>query len=317
MRDNFNTVNQSEQPENSVSEETSSRGLSPSNKVHEFESVSGDTRLLNKVTGEVLELTPEMKHKFRLSRMQSRVYAWANAVKAFGGLKGGRSYRQVMITLTYAPDVQWSPNHIRDFIKGLRRVCGDNLLAYAWVSEMQARGVPHYHVFAVVRKGTRIPKPDKPFGQRGHKLWPHGMSKIETAKSAFYLVKYTGKEHQKEGFYKGMRIFAVWIAKGILDEVEQRRFRVSSLPRWLQKRVIDHITHKDYEHPKPAQGGGWLVMGEIMKSDWVYQKLVEGEWVNASSSMANLQYDDMTDGERGIIDFNDFSDYCKEMEGQY
>ena len=230
------------QPQNEQCEGASIRGLSFTNKVNEFENEPFNPRLLNRVTGEVLEITPEIKHKFRLSRMQRRVYAWANAMKSIGGLKGGFRYRQVMITLTYAPAVKWSPNQIKDFMSGLKRVLGDKLLAYAWVAEMQERGVPHYHVFCVVKKGTKIPMPDKPYGQRGHVLWPFGMTKIETAKTPYYLVKYTGKEHQKEGFYKGMRIFAVWIAKGLLSELEARIFRVSGLPKWLAREVLMFLT---------------------------------------------------------------------------
>jgi hypothetical protein len=58
-------------------------------------------------------------------------------------------------------------------------------------------------------------------------------------------------------------------------------------------------------------------MDAVLRSEWEYQQLVDGEWVNVSTSLANMQYDDMTDGERSIIDFNEFSDYCNEMEGQY
>lgn len=303
------------QPQNEQCEGASIRGLSFTNKVNEFENEPFNPRLLNRATGEVLEITPEIKHKFRLSRMQRRVYAWANAMKSIGGLKGGFRYRQVMITLTYAPDVKWSPNQIKDFMSGLKRVLGDNLLAYAWVAEMQERGVPHYHVFCVVKKGTKIPMPDKPYGQRGHVLWPYGMTKIETAKTPYYLVKYTGKEHQKEGFYKGMRIFAVWIAKGLLSELERRIFRVSGLPKWLASEVLMFIEDKGYKHPKPAIGGGWEFMGQVLRSDWEYQEWVNGAWVNASSSMANLQYDDMTDGERRIIDYRELVDFARDLAG--
>ena len=317
MPSDFNTVNQSEQHENSDSEsgETSIRGLSAINKVHGFEEEI-KARLVNHATGEIIEITEELKHKFRLQRMNARVHAWAMALKSVGGLIG-KAYRQVMITLTYDPMIEWKPNHIRDFMKGVRRVLGGDLRAYSWVAEMQERGVPHYHVYLVVNRGARIPMPDKAYGQRGHKLWGHGMTKIETARNPFYLVKYTGKEHQKMGFYRNMRIFAVWIAKGFIEELEKRKFRVSSLPRWLQKIAIEQIKNVGYEHPKPSPGGGWEFMDKIYRSDWEYQQLVEGEWVNMSTSLANLQYDDMTDGEKNIIDFADFSRYCKEMEGNY
>jgi hypothetical protein len=293
-----------------------SRGLSAINKGNEPEK-EVKARLLNRKTGEIIEITEELKHKFRLDRMNGRVHAWAEAVQSFGGLKGGFRYRCVMITLTYDPSVKWKAGHINNFMDGVKRAVGKGLLAYAWVSEMQLRGVPHYHAFLVVKKGTFIPTPDKPHGKRGHVLWPHGMTKIETARSPFYLVKYTGKEHQKEGFYRNMRIFAVWISKDVLSELERRKFRLSALPKWLANIARPMIDHADYEHPKPSPGGGWLFLDKLFRSEWEYQQLREGEWVNASTSLANLQYSDMTDGERAIIDFNDFSNYCKEMEGEY
>ena len=265
----------------------------------------------------MIEITDELKHKFRLARMQGRVHSWAGAVNSFGGLKGGFRYRNVMITLTYNPSKQWKKGHINSFMDGVKRVLGGDLVAYAWVAEMQARGVPHYHVYLVVKKGAKIPMPDKAYGQRGHKLWAHGMTKIETAKSPYYLVKYTGKEQQKEGFYRGMRIFAVWIAKDVLSELEKRKFKLSALPKWLQKVAKPKIDQADYKQPKPSPGGGWVFMDAVLRSEWEYQQLVDGEWVNVSTSLANMQYDDMTDGERSIIDFNEFSDYCNEMEGQY
>jgi hypothetical protein len=317
-----NTENYTTEPlmqENKADLEGSSRGLSSTNKDNEFDDAPKEkikARLVNKKTGEVIEITDELRHKFRLDRMQKRIHAWAESVKSFGGLEK-KKYRSVMITLTYNPNVRWHKKHITVFMEGVKRVLGGDLVAYAWVAEMQERGVPHYHVYLVVKRGAKIPMPDKAYGQRGHKLWAHGMTRIETAKSPFYLVKYTGKEHQKEGFYRGMRIFAVWIAKDVLSELEQRKFRLSALPKWLANIVRPMIEQADYEQPKPSEGGGWLFMGKVYRSDWEYQQLIDGQWVNASTSLANLQYDDMTDGERSIIDFNEFSDYCKEMEGQY
>ena len=313
----FNTVNRTTQPcESNAGDEAQVRGLSAINKGNEPENTV-KARLLNRKTGEIIEITDELRHKFRISRMQGRVHAWAEAVKTFGGLAGGGRYRCVMATLTYRPGVNWKAGHINNFIDGVKRACGKGMVAYAWVSEMQERGIPHYHVCFILKKGVLIPTPDKPHGKRKHVLWPHGMSNVQGAKSPYYLVKYTGKEHQKEGFYRNMRIFAVWIGKDMLDKIERRKFRLSSLPKWLANIAMPQIGAEGYEQPKPSPGGGWLFMGVLMRSDWEYQQKIEGEWVNTSTSLANLQYDDMTDGERAIIDFNDFSDYCKEMEGEY
>ena len=300
--------------ENNAGGEAVCRGLSNTNKGNELEN-SPKTRLLNEKTGEIIEITPELKHKFRLAKMQARIHAWSCAVKLFGGLDGGKRYRSVMITMTYREGEYWQPNHINLFMDGLKRVLGDKFVAYAWVSEMQKRLVPHYHVFLVVKRGTWIPTPDKPHGQRGHVLWPHGSTKTETARSPFYLMKYTGKEYQKEGFYRGMRIFAVWIAKDMLSKIERFKFRMSSLPSWLRKEVKPFLGVDGYAHPKPSPGGGWLFMGQLLRSDWQYQEFRDGQWVNASTSMANLQYDDMTDGERHIIDYREMVDFAKGLAG--
>ena len=196
--------------ENNAETEAVCRGLSSINKVNEFKNDLKQTferaksaikaRLLNKATGEMIEITDELKHKFRLSRMQGRVHAWAESVKGFGGLKGGFRYRQVMITLTFNPSVKWYAKCITQFIQAVLNLLKADLMAYAWVAEMQERGVPHYHVFLITKKGAWIPTPDKPHGQRKTKLWAHGSTNTQNAKSPYYLVKYTEKNSKKKAF---------------------------------------------------------------------------------------------------------------------
>jgi hypothetical protein len=55
----------------------------------------------------------------------------------------------------------------------------------------------------MVERGTDFPMPDK------SGMWRHGLSKIETARTAFYLVKYVGKGYQKDlsKFPKGCRLY--------------------------------------------------------------------------------------------------------------
>lgn len=226
------------------------RGLSFINKVTRLEVEVVDGR-----TGEVFVVD---QHKARIARMRRRVKAWSEALKDY---IHGRRYRVVMITLTYRPGVEWQPGHIRDFMRRVRRGLGDGLVGYAWVAEMQLRGAVHYHVLLVVRRGVSIPKPDKAG------WWLHGLTRIETARTVFYILKYTGKEHQKVGFPKGLRVFAVWIAKDVLTAVERLRFRLSALPSWLVNVVSDTV-FSVLELPRRKSGGGWCLGGRVYRSPY-------------------------------------------------
>ena len=235
--------------------------------------------------------------KMRLSRCQRRVYAWSGAVSdVIEGVSSRRerraserkkcnrrrkgqviedlSYRLVMMTLTYADADAWEPNQIRGFVKTVRRSLVDNLLAYSWVLEVQGRGSPHYHVLLYVRRGTRIPKPD----EAG--WWSYGLTRIETAKSPFYIVKYTGKEYQKQGLPKGARMFAVWISPDAVPADVLFRFRLSAVPAWLCSALEDVARVAGTEvRWRRARGGGWLVKntGEILTSGWSVVSILPGD----------------------------------------
>jgi len=224
------------------------RGLSLKNKVPEVQAV-------NTETGEMFVIDPQ---KARLSRMRRRVKAWSDALKRY---IHGRRYRMVMITLTYKPGQDWEAGHIRAFMKRVRRRLGAGLVGYAWVAEMQKRGAVHYHVLLVVKRGTSIPRPDKAG------WWCYGSTRIETARTVYYILSYTGKEYQKVGYPKGLRIFAVWIAKDVITAVERLYFRLSALPAWLANRVAAVVLERR-QFPKRRRGGGWLLGGEVYRSPW-------------------------------------------------
>ena len=215
----------------------------------------------------------------RVTRANKRIKSWVNTLPRLNrrmrrALRGrGVGPRLVMLTLTYenngdgATDcVGWEPNHIREFMLSIRKLLGDKLWAYAWICEMQDRGVPHYHVMLYVAPGTDIPMPD----EAG--LWKHGLTRRETAKKGpWYLMKYAGKEYQKEGLPHGARMFAVWIGKDHATPDELFGFRLSSAPPWLQ--VILEET-RNIAGPgirwRRAPGGGWLIVdtGEIVVGEW-------------------------------------------------
>ena len=206
----------------------------------------------------------------RIGRCQKRVHSWASVLpgakraeqRAYRSLKIGP--RLVMLTLTYRDAKAWQANDIRDFMKGLRRELDTNLLAYAWVLEMQQRGAPHYHVLLYVKRGTRILKPDD-------KLWEHGSSRIETARSVFYIVTYTGKEYQKSNLPAGARMFAVQIYADTVDMAEMLVFRMSTAPAWLRGKLeaVQQDIGNDL-HWSRCAGGGWVIRetGERLYSPW-------------------------------------------------
>jgi len=145
------------------------------------------------------------------------------------------------------------------------------LLAYAWVLEMQKRGAPHYHLLLYVKRGTRIPRPDD-------KLWSHGSSRIETARSAYYIVTYTGKEYQKSNLPAGARMFAAQIYADTVDSAEMLIFRMSTVPAWLRAKLEQ--TQQDIGndlHWSSCAGGGWLIRetGEKLASPWLVISIVE------------------------------------------
>lgn len=138
--------------------------------------------------------------------------------------------------------------------------------------EMQQRGVPHYHVMVYVSPGTDVPAPDD------SGLWRHGSTRRETAKlGAKYILKYVGKEYQKEGLPHGARMFAVWIGKKQATADEMFGFKLSAAPPWLQpllEKARDQVGHPVVW--KRVAGGGWVVVetGEFHQSEWYLLSVV-------------------------------------------
>ncbi|KAA3642056.1 MAG: hypothetical protein DWQ07_26025 [Chloroflexi bacterium] len=187
----------------------------------------------------------------RLSKLARRVYAFSEAIKK---LEDVREFDMKMITLTYAPGRQWQKNHVRDYLRAMRREIKSSLLAYAWVAELQKRGAVHYHLYCIVEPGTRISRPDES-GQ-----WPHGMSRIERGRSVFYIATYTSKHYQKVGhFPKGLRMYAVWIRKGLLSERDHWIFRLSSYPKWLSDQILEKGDLYLGCVPQRRKEGGWEI----------------------------------------------------------
>jgi hypothetical protein len=189
--------------------------------------------------------------KVRYNRMRKRIADWVETVKSLS------EYKFIMITLTYAPAYDWEANHIREFMLTLKKLLGKKLLAYAWVAEMQKRGVVHYHVMLVVPDGLIIGE-DLPYPDDAG-LWRYGLTRVEVARSPFYLVKYLGKEHQKDfsKFPKGIRAFSVQIYEPVL----KKKLRYLSL-REYEKAFVDEHGWEELNYQKAVRKLSQITSGE-------------------------------------------------------
>jgi hypothetical protein len=119
-------------------------------------------------------------------------------------------------------------------------------------------------------------------------LWPYGSTRVEVARSPFYLITYLKKEYQKDfsRFPKGIRAFAVYIRE--IEAKKELRFRslrpyqqefvkefgwleLPSLTR-LRKEIFDELQFSwrlwSFESNKKAaieQAEGWEEQGYSWK----------------------------------------------------
>lgn len=174
----------------------------------------------------------------RLQDLRRKVFAWCEIVTPYT-VKGSdfydKSLKRCMITLTYdtegtlVPASEWSPKNISVFMDRLKKKKGLFVFAYAWVVELQARGVPHYHIILIYRGS--VPYPDK------SGLWRYGMSNIKfRVRTPYYLVTYLKKEAQKNFSLlpSGARAYGVSIS----DASEYRRMKSLLLPEVIRDRYL-------------------------------------------------------------------------------
>lgn len=184
--------------------------------------------LLNTETGQILQAD---NRATRMARLGRRVHAWSDTL-AKARTRQGQA-RLIMITLTLRPGVSWQPQMMRDFMLSFRKRLKGGLLAYAWVAEMQQRGAVHYHLLALVKRGTNVPYADK------SGLWPWGSTKTETARSVWYICKYTSKGDNATPLPYRLRLFSVWIVPNVTNELERWEFRLSSCPKFIRDLLLD------------------------------------------------------------------------------
>lgn len=155
--------------------------------------------LIDRVRGEVIVVD---LFRDRLAKMRRRIFAWADAADKVKAVSGART---IMVTLTYRGVDDYAPGHIGSYLKTVKGSLGKKLIGWAWVAEIQSRGAVHYHLLLLVTKDAKIKTPDES-GQ-----WPWGMSRVETARTAYYLGVYAGKGDQKDlsRFPKGLRLYGI------------------------------------------------------------------------------------------------------------
>lgn len=167
-------------------------------------------------------------------------------------------WRPLMVTLTYAPGVDWRPDHVTDFLRrvhmyGKRR---GFKLPYVWVMELHKSGVPHYHVILWVPARWRLPQSDR----RG--WWPHGMTNTVRVRNAVgYVAKYASKLASKDAaFPKGARIHGI----GGITGLERRIIAWWKLPKDLRTGEEGSVAWRR------AKGGGWSCQdtGEYRPPSW-------------------------------------------------
>lgn len=216
-------------------------------------------KIIHKGTGEITEFS---KRQARLSRLRRRVWAWANFLQ-----KESAGSSLWMITLTYKCVEDWRPNHIREFMQAVRKLYKKKLIGYAWVAELQERGAVHYHVMLYLKGVQKLPH----FDSLG--LWEHGMTRVDCARTPFYIITYSGKEYQKAGkFPKGLRMFAVWLSPFALAEHLLYQFSLTAKPSWVKDIILQFDSlYSARVRPKRVVGGGWDIDDMLFRSPYLFK----------------------------------------------
>lgn len=199
------------------------------------------------------------RHASRCTRLRKSLGVAAKALHNAGPMN-----QQVwMQTLTYRGDNgNWRPEHISRYLDAMRKWhyarTGCKSMRYAWVAELQQRGVIHYHVVVWLAGGLTPPKADtawRRLDRRGNvhhepPMWPHGMSnRLKAVAPVAYVMKYASKIESKNvgSFPHGARIHGC----GGLDQTGRACRRWVLWPAYVQGNasVSDGF--------RPAVGGGY------------------------------------------------------------
>ena len=161
-------------------------------------------------TEHLISFDVQTQTKNRLKHLRKSVYLAGELHKLeTPGFRHGQAW---FVTMTYATDGAWQPNHISDATDAYRGWCKRRGVPckYVWVGELTNRGRVHYHLVAWLPHGIRMTFWDKPRRVKGKKtsaFWPHGITQTEPSKKGVaYLMKYLSKMGELHKFPHGMRL---------------------------------------------------------------------------------------------------------------
>jgi hypothetical protein len=204
--------------------------------------------LRDKDTGEVI----------KINSFDARLGYQRKRVRAFCELMEDKRVDFLMICLTYVDQAHYCDRDLTNFIKRLMRHYPGKVLGYTWVAEVQRRGYAHgglhFHLVLVVPKGFKIALPDKTG------LWTKGSTRVELARTVWYVCKYTGKEYQKRGLPKYCHMFAVWLSHDLLTKFEHWCLKCSTFPAYVMKvvRCKAEWVLGDVDIGRAKGGGYWI-----------------------------------------------------------
>lgn len=173
----------------------------------------------------------------RIGRLRRKVKVWVMTAPLH---EVGNGLRLRNCRLSYRPGRDYEAGDIREYIRKLRRHCKVNLIGYVWIAEIQKRGAVHYHVWELVRAGTRLPLPEA--------WWPWGYTHVKTAKDLNYVFMDMYKATQKRGYPKDIRIYGMYIRK----EYRVGAWKWRNYPGWVQ--TEGELKHNG-EVPERVNGG--------------------------------------------------------------
>jgi hypothetical protein len=183
---------------------------------------------------EQIVLEPRKMRCRRLRRTVTEAAKFHEMFADWDSQQLGRSaYRKTFITLTYRNTGEWERCHISRMVRLMRQWFHrrDAVCRFVWVAELQKRGALHYHLVVWVPRRLRLPRPDR------CGWWPHGSSKIETARNPIgYMVKYATKTRPEDllRLPKGVRLHG----NGGHDDSARIALRETLLPEWARLRAF-------------------------------------------------------------------------------
>lgn len=208
--------------------------------------------IYNKYTHERILLDPK---EMRMKRKRRRITAWAKYYDNYinKGFDRSKPYDAIFITLTCKTEEEQEKGLMRKYMKKIKERIKEKLIAYAWVCELQEREVIHYHIMLIVKKGTKIKKPDK--GD-----WYAGSSNIQKAvKGIWYIISYLKKDY--DHIPKGWRCFAIY-SRGEIKE----NIRIDTLPNWVVEACKESFLNICGVIKKVT--GGYIIDGEVIESPY-------------------------------------------------